>query len=84
MSVSFVVSIIEGAGIAGVWVTAFLLELIYPRSSVKRMEAELNRKDTEITELKRALELERERSDAAVLAGSVVRDVMAGLRKELT
>lgn len=34
-------------------------------------------------EYKKALELERARSEAAVAAGQVVRDVMISLRKEL-
>ena len=65
-----------GGGTALVFCALFITGLIHTKGTV-------DEKNEEIRELKHALELERQRSDAAVLAGLVVKDVMQGLRREI-
>lgn len=75
MSEALVPYFVSGGGFAGLVVVAFILGLLHPKSAI-------DAKDREIAKLERALELERARSDAGVLAASVVRDVMEALRSE--
>ncbi len=70
---SGLVSILTGAGVAGVFCVLFILGLIYPRSVVSD-------KDAQIAELKQALEAERDRASTAVAAASATRDVMTALQ----
>lgn len=70
---STLVSILTGAGVAGVFCVLFIVGLIYPRSV-------LTDKDTQIAELKKALEAERDRANTAVVAASATRDVMTALQ----
>jgi hypothetical protein len=83
VGISEITGLITGAGVAGAWVCAFLLNLIYPKSFVDALNLIIANKDKEIDELKEALRIERARSDAGVLAGSIVKDAISGLRREL-
>jgi hypothetical protein len=63
-----------GGGTAIVFTALWLAGLIHTKSSMEE-------KKEEIRELKQALALERQRSDAGVVTGQIVRDVFAGLRQ---
>jgi hypothetical protein len=70
---SALVSILSSAGVAGVFCIFFIAGLIYPRSVIAD-------KNTEIAELKEALEAERDRANTAVAAASATRDVLAAIQ----
>lgn len=70
---SGLISILTGAGVAGVFCVLFVLGLIFPRSV-------LADKNTEIAELKEALEAERDRANTAVAAASATRDILAAIQ----
>lgn len=70
---STLVTILTGAGVAGVFCVLFIVGLVFPRSVV-------NDKDAEITELKQALTAERQRGDAAIAAAAASRDVLAAFQ----
>ena len=70
---STLVSILTGAGVAGVFCVLFIIGLVVPRSVVTD-------KDTQIAELKKALEAERDRANTAVVAAAATRDVMTALQ----
>lgn len=88
-AVSDVIAVLGGSGgltaatFCGLWLTG----QIHTRAEIDARDAELERvrgeKDAEIRELKHALGLERQRSDAGVLTGQLVRDVLGGLRREI-
>jgi hypothetical protein len=67
------ITVLSGAGVAGVFCCLFILGLIFPKSV-------LTDKDEEIKELKSALASERERADTAVAAAQASRDMMAALQ----
>jgi hypothetical protein len=70
---SGLVSILTGAGVAGVFCVLFVLGLIYPRSVITDLKAE-------IAELKEALEAERDRANTSVAAASATRDILAAIQ----
>ena len=70
---SALISILSSAGVAGVFCIFFIAGLIYPRSVIAD-------KNTEITELKEALEAERGRANTAVAAASATRDILAAIQ----
>ena len=76
---SALISILASAGVAGVFCVLFVIGLVFPRSVVTD-------KDTEIAELKQALQAERDRANTAVAAASATRDLMAAIQlgKSLT
>ena len=73
---STLISVLSSAGVAGVFCLLFIAGKIYPKSAYDEI---VKQRD----EYKRALELERARSEASVVTGQIVRDVMTSLRKEL-
>lgn len=79
MPESTLVTVLTGAGACGVFCVLFITGLICPRSV-------LADKDAEITELKQALQAERDRANTAVSAASATRDLMAAIQlgKSLT
>lgn len=64
-----------GGGVGLVFLALFIAGYIVPKSRVDELKEERD-------EYKRALELERARSDSAVAASQVIKDVLGGLRKE--
>jgi len=70
---SGLVTILTGAGVAGVFCVLFVLGLIYPRPVVSDLKAEL-------AELKQALEAERDRANTAIAATSTTRDILAAIQ----
>lgn len=67
------VTVLSSAGVAGVFCILFIIGAIFPRSVVTDLKAE-------ITELKQALEAERDRASAAVTAASATRDILAAIQ----
>lgn len=78
MSAGELLSLFGGTagGTALVFCVLFMTGWIIPKPAHDDMRAQRD-------EWKRTAELERARSDAAVAAGQVVKDVMISLRKEL-
>lgn len=70
---SALLTVLTSAGVAGVFCVLFICGLIYPRPVVTDLKAE-------ITELKEALEAERDRANTAVAAASATRDIMAAIQ----
>jgi hypothetical protein len=70
---SALINILLGAGACGVFCVLFVCGLIYPRAVVADLKSE-------ITELKEALEAERDRANAAVAAASATRDILDAIR----
>jgi hypothetical protein len=70
---SALLSILTGSGVAGVFCVLFIAGFIYPRQVV-------NDKNAEITELKEALQAERDRANTAVAAASATRDILAAIQ----
>jgi uncharacterized protein (UPF0333 family) len=70
---STLINILTGAGVAGVFCVLFIIGAIFPRSVVTDQKAE-------ISELKAALEAERDRANAAVAAASATRDILAAIQ----
>lgn len=70
------VTILTGAGVAGVFCVLFILGLVVPRAVVTDLKEE-NR------ELKDALESERDRGNTAVASQSAVADVLAAIQAGL-
>jgi hypothetical protein len=70
---STLVNILTGAGVAGVFCVLFICGLIFPRSVVADLKAE-------IEELKAENANERERADTAVAAASATRDILAAIQ----
>jgi len=71
--VTGLVPYLVNGGMAAVIAAAFMAGLIYPRSIIED-------KNQQIRELSSALALERQRSDAAVAAAAVTRDILLALR----
>ena len=70
---SVLTSILTSAGVAGVFCVLFITGLIVPKSVVSDLKAE-------VTELKEALEAERDRANTAVAAASATRDLLAAIQ----
>lgn len=70
---SALLSVLTSAGVAGVFCVLFVLGLIVPKFVVEDLRAE-------VTELKEALEAERDRASTAVAAASATRDVLAAIQ----
>jgi hypothetical protein len=79
---SLVPYFVSGGGFAGLVVVCFVMGWIHPSRTCEDKDRQIRDKQEEIKEYKKALELERARSDAGVLAASVAKDVMESLRKE--
>ena len=70
---SALISVLSSAGVAGVFCILFIFGLIAPKFVVEDLK-------TEISELKEALEAERDRANASVAAASATRDVLAAIQ----
>jgi hypothetical protein len=70
---STLLSILTGAGVAGVFCVLFVCGLVFPKFIVDDLKAE-------ITELKEALEAERDRANASVAGASATRDILAAIQ----
>ena len=70
---SALISILTSAGVAGVFCVLFVTGLVFPRSVVTDLKAEL-------AELKAAMEAERDRANTAVAATSTTRDILAAIQ----
>jgi len=70
---SALLSILSSAGVAGVFCILFIAGLIFPKPVVTDLKAE-------VTELKEALEAERDRANTAVAAASATRDLLAAIQ----
>jgi hypothetical protein len=70
---SALISVLSSAGVAGVFCVLFVFGLIAPKFLVDDLKAE-------VTELKEALEAERDRANTAVAAASATRDVLAAIQ----
>ena len=70
---SAILSVLSSAGVAGVFCILFVLGLIVPKFVVEDLKSE-------VTELKEALEAERDRANASVAAASATRDVLAAIQ----
>jgi len=79
---SLVPYFVSGGGFAGLIVLCFLMGWIHPGRTCQDKDRQIQEQKEEVKEYRKALELERARSDAAVLAASVAKDVMESLRKE--
>lgn len=66
-------SVLTSAGVAGVFCVLFVCGLIVPKFVVDDLRSE-------VTELKEALEAERDRANASVAAASATRDVLAAIQ----
>lgn len=79
MSVGDVLSLLggTGGGVGLIMLALFITGQIVPKSRVDEIKEERD-------EYKRAMEVERQRSDAAILAGSVTKDILTSLHRELT
>lgn len=70
---SSLASLLAGAGVAGVWVICFVLGLVYPKSVVNDLKAE-------IAELKAALKARTDAADAATTAAMATRDILSAIQ----
>jgi hypothetical protein len=70
---SALISILTSAGVAGVFCVLFVTGLIFPRSVLADLKAE-------ISELKEALEAERDRANTAVTAATATKDVLTAIQ----
>jgi len=70
---STLVTLLTGAGVAGVFCVLFVLGIIFPRTVVNDLKAEN-------AELKAELEAQRDRADTAVAAASATRDILAAIQ----
>jgi hypothetical protein len=70
---SALISILTSAGVAGVFCVLFVTGLIFPRSVLADLKAE-------IAELKEALEAERDRANTAVTAATATKDVLTAIQ----
>lgn len=78
LSAGDLISLFGGAsgGTAVVFCVLFVTNLIYSKGAYEEMKEQRD-------EWRKIAELERARSEAGVVAGQVVKDVMVTLRKEL-
>lgn len=70
---STLITLLTGSGVCGVFCVLFVCGLIVPKFVVTD-------KDTEIAELKEALEAERDRANASVAGASATRDILAAIQ----
>jgi hypothetical protein len=70
---STLITLLTGAGVAGVFCILFITGFVYPRTVVTDLKAE-------IAELKEAVEAERDRANTAVTAASATRDILAAIQ----
>ena len=70
---SALISVFVNTGVAGVVAVLFILGFVFPKSVATDLK-------TEITELKEALEYERDRANTAVAAASATRDLLAAIQ----
>ena len=70
---STLLSILTGAGVAGVFCVLFVCGLVFPKFIVDDLKAEIG-------ELKEALEAERDRANASVAGASATRDILAAIQ----
>jgi hypothetical protein len=70
---STLLSILTGAGVAGVFCVLFICGLVFPKSVIDDLKAEN-------AELKEALEAERDRANASVAGASATRDILAAIQ----
>jgi len=70
---STLVTLLTGAGVAGVFCVLFVLGIIFPRTVVNDLKAEN-------AELKAELEAQRDRADTAVAAASATRDILTAIQ----
>jgi len=70
---SSLLSVLTGAGVAGIFCILFILGLIFPRSVVSDLKQENK-------ELKEALQAQRERADAAIAGAAATRDVLTAIQ----
>lgn len=73
MPESALVTLITGAGVAGVFCVLFVTGMVYPRGVVEDLRAERDA-------LRQAVTAERDRADAAVSAAQATRDVFTAIR----
>jgi hypothetical protein len=82
---------IASFGILGIVFIALWTGFLYTKQYVDELKenhekeiAKLEKEnDEEVTELKQALALERQRSDVGIVAGSILKDIVSELRREL-
>lgn len=70
---SALLTVLTGSGVCGVFCILFIIGAIFPRSVVTDLKEEN-------TELKQALEAERDRANASVAAASATRDILAAIQ----
>lgn len=70
---SALISVLTSAGVAGVFCILFVIGIVFPRPVITDLKVE-------ITELKAALQAERDRANAAVAAASATRDFLAAIQ----
>jgi len=70
---SLIVPLITGSGVAGVFCALFVLGLVFPRSVVADLKAEL-------AEVKADRDAQRERADTAVSAASATNNILAAIQ----
>lgn len=73
MDSSLILPLITGSGVAGIFCALFVLGLVYPRQVVTDLK-------TEVSEMKQALEAERQKTDASVAAASATKDILAAIQ----
>lgn len=66
-------TVLTGAGVAGVFCILFIVGLIFPRGVVEDLRSERDA-------LRQTVQAERERADAAVAAAQATRDVFTALK----
>ena len=71
-----IVTVLTGAGVAGIWLLSIIFGLMSPKSHVDDLRAQ-------IEELKANLATERARAEAAVEAAQTSNLLLAGIRKEV-
>ena len=70
---SALLTVLSSAGVAGVFCVLFIAGWIFPRPVVADLKAE-------ISELKEALEAERDRANTAVTAATATKDVLTAIQ----
>jgi hypothetical protein len=70
---SALITLLTGTGVSGVFCILFIAGLIAPRSVISDLKAE-------ITELKHALEAERDRANDAMAGASATRDMLTAFQ----
>ena len=86
MNVSDFITLVggTGGGVGLVMLYLFIRGEIVPKSRIEDKEKDLEQLRIERDEWKKAYEIERVRADAGIQAAHVVKEVMTGLRKEIS